>query len=542
MASLPPDRSVNLNWWRDAVFYQVYIRSFADADGDGVGDLRGLRQHLPYLRDLGIDALWITPFYPSPMVDHGYDVADPRGVDPLFGDLPEFDLLLTEAHAVGLRVTIDLVPNHVSALHPWFQLALAEDPGGPARRRFHFRPGRGEDGGRPPNNWQSTFGGPAWTRLPDGQWYLHLFAPEQPDLNWHHPDVAEDLARTMRFWLDRGVDGFRIDVAHGLAKDPELPDMPDPAAGWRLDNPDPDSPKPPRDPRFDDDGVHALHRGIRQTLDEYPGSMAVGEIWVDDDERFARYLRPDELHLGFNFKLLEADWDAAPLRAAIERSIISVESTGAPPCWVLSNHDRPRHVSRYGDGGKGQRRARAAALLMLALPGVAFLYYGEELGMPSVRLPDDALQDPVWQRSGQSERGRDSERVPMPWSGQSSPYAFSSGSTTWLPMPAGWAPITVDAQERDPASLLELYRAALRLRRDHRGSPAGRVTWLDSPPGMLAFRCAGMTVAVNLGAAAAKLPKGSVLLSSVELAAGLLPVDAAAWLTEHSPPPAVTPG
>src|SRR5689334_4141227 len=445
-------------WWRGAVFYQIYIRSFADGNGDGVGDLAGIRSRLPYLADLGVDALWITPFYPSPMADHGYDVADPRDVEPVFGDLAEFDAMLAEAHELGLRVTVDLVPNHSSHDHEWFRAALAAAPGSPERARYVFRDGRGADGSEPPNNWPSIFGGPAWTRVPDGQWYLHIFAPEQPDLNFDNPEVVADLEETMRFWLDRGVDGFRIDVAHGMAKPEGLPDMVLREDVGLLDDLGAD------DLRFDQDGVHVVHRRIRAVLDEYPGTMAVGEVWVSDDVRLAQYLRDDELQLAFNFKLLTADWTAPDLRDAVIDSLAAVADSPAPACWVLSNHDRPRHVTRYGGGALGVRRARAAALLQLALPGAAYLYNGDELGLPDVDLPDEALQDPIWERSGHTTRGRDACRVPVPWSGTEPSYGFSSQPETWLPMPDGWAALTAEAQAGDPASIQSLYRTALALR------------------------------------------------------------------------------
>ncbi|NUT49949.1 MAG: alpha-amylase, partial [Saccharothrix sp.] len=330
----PPEIADESAWWRDAVFYQVYVRSFADSNGDGVGDLDGIRSRLGYLELLGVDALWLTPFFTSPMADHGYDVADPRDVDPLFGDLAAFDRLVAEAHRHNLRVTIDLVPNHTSDRHAWFQAALRAGPGSVERDRYVFRDGGGFDGSVPPNNWPSQFGGPAWTRVPDGQWYLHLFTPEQPDLNWDNPEVAADLARTLRFWLDRGVDGFRIDVAHGMAKPYGLPNI-DPraqlGAGVMHDN--------SLDPRFDNDEVHEVHRMIRKVIDEYPGRMAVGEIWVADDARFARYVRPDELHLGFNFRLVEAPFDADAVRSAIEHSLGAVRGLDTPPTWTLTNHD-----------------------------------------------------------------------------------------------------------------------------------------------------------------------------------------------------------
>ena len=512
-------------WWRDAVFYQIYIRSFADGNGDGVGDLAGIRSRLPYLAGLGVDALWITPFYPSPMADHGYDVADPRDVEPVFGDLAEFDALLADAHALGLRVTVDLVPNHSSHQHEWFREALAAGPGSAARARYLFRDGRGPDGADPPNNWPSVFGGPAWTRVPDGQWYLHLFAPEQPDLNFADPEVVADLERTMRFWLDRGVDGFRIDVAHGMAKPEGLPDMvPMEDTGLLADH-------GPADHRFDQDGVHALHRRIRRVLDEYPDRMAVGEVWVSDDERLARYLRADELQLAFNFALLTAGWTLDELRDAVTHSLAAVDGTPAPACWVLSNHDRPRHVTRYGGGARGLRRARAAALLQLALPGVAYVYNGDELGVPDVDLPDEALQDPVWERSGHTVRGRDACRVPVPWSGTEPPYGFSSTDATWLPMPAGWAGLTAEAQVADASSMQSLYRAALALRSSSPAFTGPSLEWLPAPDGCLAFRRpGGLVCLLNLSGAAVPLPEGRVLLASADVRGGSLPDDAAVWL------------
>jgi alpha-glucosidase len=515
-----------LAWWRDAVFYQVYIRSFADGNGDGVGDLAGIRSRLTYLAGLGVDALWITPFYPSPMADHGYDVADPRNVEPLFGDLADFDALLADAHGLGIRVTIDLVPNHSSHQREWFREALAAAPGSPERARYLFRNGRGPDGAEPPNNWPSVFGGRAWTRVSDGQWYLHLFAPEQPDLDFANQEVIADLEETMRFWLDRGVDGFRIDVAHGMAKPEGLPDMlPMEDTGLLADH-------GPGDLRFDQDGVHAVHRRIRAVLDAYPGTMAVGEVWVHDDERLARYVAADELQLAFNFRLVTASWGAAELREAIVNSLETVAGTPAPACWVLSNHDVRRHASRYGDGEVGSRRARAAALLQLALPGAVYLYNGDELGLPNVDdLPDAVLQDPVWERSGRTHRGRDGCRVPMPWSGEQPPFGFSSADDTWLPMPPAWRSLSVEAQDGDPHSMLSLYRSALHLRRTSPALTGNSLQWLHGPADCLVFRRpGGLVCLVNLSAAPVPLPEGRVLLASADVSAGTVPVDAAVWL------------
>ena len=517
-------------WWRTAVFYQVYVRSFADSDGDGVGDLAGIREKLGYLHLLGVDALWLTPFYPSPMVDHGYDVADPRDVDPLFGSLADFDALVAGAHALGLKVTIDLVPNHTSDRHADFAAALAAAPGSPERARYVFRDGRGSDGAQPPNNWHSIFGGSAWTRVADGQWYLHLFAAEQPDLDWTNPVVVADLETTMRFWLDRGVDGFRIDVAHGMAKAAGLPDMDRPER--RSTVPDPEG---GQDPRFDVEEVHDVHRLIHRVLDSYPDRVSVGEVWVHTDERLARYVRPDELSLAFNFRLLQADWDAASLRAAIVDSLAAMDSVGAPTTWVLSNHDVVRHASRYARGTDeqtGRRRARAAALVQLALPGVAFVYYGDELALPNAELPDEALQDPVWERSGHQQRGRDGERVPMPWSGEKPPYEFTTSAKTWLPVPDSWADLTVEAQLEDPDSTLSLYRRALELRHDHTGFGGPGLEWFTGPEGCLAFRRpGGLLCALNASAEAVPMPPGQILLASGPVGEdGALPPDTAVWL------------
>ncbi|MCO5998176.1 glycoside hydrolase family 13 protein [Actinoallomurus rhizosphaericola] len=538
---------VNAPWWRSAVIYQIYIRSFADANGDGIGDIAGIRSRLPYLRDLGVDAVWITPWYPSPMADGGYDVADYTDIDPMFGTLADADALIRDAHDHGIRVIIDIVPNHTSDRHKWFQAALAAGPGSPERDRYVFRTGRGADGELPPNDWRSTFGGSAWTRLPDGEWYLHLFAPEQPDLNWENPEVRAEFERVLAFWFDRGVDGFRIDVAHGLIKQDGLPDLGGEAEdvlepSMRLDH-----------PHWDRDGVHEIYRGWRRVADRYDGDRTfVAEAWVATPERLARYLRSDELHTAFNFDYLRASWDAPSLREVIDASLGAFALEHAPATWVLSNHDVVRHVTRYGrthTGGRGPqsdveepvdlelgtRRARAAALLMLALPGGAYVYQGEELGLPEVEdLPESALQDPVWERSGHTSRGRDGCRVPIPWSGDTEPYGFGpDGSTPWLPQPESWKGCTAEAEAADPASTLELYRAALRLRREHAALGDGDLTWDDgAPDGVLRFtRTPGFACVVNLSGTPQELPADAeVLLASGPLDGGLLPTDTAAWL------------
>ncbi len=538
-------------WWRRAVVYQVYIRSFADGNGDGVGDIAGIRSRLAYLRDLGVDAIWVNPWYPSPMVDGGYDVADYRAIDPAYGTLDDARLLIREAHDHGLRVLGDIVPNHTSAEHPWFREAVASAPGSPARERYVFRDGRGPGGEEPPNNWPSVFGGPAWTRVASAgggpaQWYLHLFDPGQPDLNWENGEVRAEFEAILRFWFDLGLDGFRIDVAHGLAKDATLPDLPPDADPWV---PEDDH------PFWGQDGTHSVYRAWRRIAEAYGADRVfigeIGPMGPDGQARLARYLRPDELHQAFNFDFLRAPWDAAKLRSVIDATLAPLAEVGAPPTWVLSNHDVTRHATRYGrpysgleawetwverqpaDRALGLRRARAAALLMLALPGAAYVYQGEELGLGEVEdLPEELLQDPTWERSGHEWRGRDGCRVPIPWSGHAPPFGFGPpGCMPWLPQPAGWDAHTVEAQADDRASMLELYRTALRIRRTHPGLAGEELTWLASPPGTLVFeRGAGLRCAVNVGGEPYRLPPaGATLVASEEIVDDVLPAGAAAW-------------
>lgn len=510
------------NWWTNAIFYQVYPRSFADSDGDGVGDLDGVVAHLDHLSALGVDAIWLNPVMVSPMADHGYDVADPRDVDPLFGGLGALERLISGAHERGIRVTMDLVPNHTSSQHSWFQAALAAAPGSPERARYIFRDS--DSDGEPPNNWVSVFGGPAWTRVPDGQWYLHLFDSEQPDLNWDNPEVFEDLEKTLRFWLDRGVDGFRIDVAHGMSKPPGLPDMSNPNVEMLTSQDD--------DPRFNHEGVHDIHRGIRSVLDDYPHAVTIGEIWVFDNEDFAKYLRPDELHMGFNFRLVRADFDAVSVHGAIENALAAASLADASPTWTLSNHDVDREVSRYGGGAVGLARAKAMAMVMLALPGAVFLYNGEELGLPNVELPDEVLQDPVWERSGHTERGRDGCRVPLPWSGITPPYGFSSNPDTWLPMPTDWATLTVQHQDADPDSTLALFRTILGLRRTAFHVTENDVEWLELGSDVLAFFSGGVLCVLNTSDTPVALPAGTVIAASSPTDDGRLQPNSAAWVQQ----------
>ncbi|NEC26398.1 glycoside hydrolase family 13 protein [Streptomyces sp. SID8111] len=522
------------DWWRDAVIYQVYPRSFADGDGDGTGDLAGVRARLPYLADLGVDAVWFTPWYLSPLVDGGYDVADYRTVDPAFGTLAEAEKLIAEARALGIRTIVDIVPNHVSDQHPWFRAALAAGPGSPERELFHFRPGRGPDGARPPNDWPSQFSGATWTRVPDGEWYLHLFSPEQPDLNWAHPAVRREHEDILRFWFERGVAGVRIDSAALLTKDPALPDF--------VEGADPH-------PYIDRDDLHDVYRSWRAVADEY-GGVFVGEVWLPDAERFARYLRPDELHTAFNFTFLTCPWEAGRLRRAIDGTLAEHAPVGAPATWVLCNHDVTRTVTRYGradtgfdfaakrfgtpaDPELGTRRARAAALLTLALPGSVYVYQGEELGLPEADIPLDRIQDPMHFRSRGTDPGRDGCRVPLPWEAGARWYGFGAGDEPWLPQPATWASYAVDRQSADPGSMLTLYRRALRLRRSEDGFGDGPLTWLPAPRDVLAFaRPHGLLCVVNLSGEPAGLPPHErLLLASGPLdAEGRLPPDTAVWL------------
>ena len=489
-------------WWRDAAIYQVYPRSFRDTNGDGEGDLQGVIAGLPYLADLGVDAIWLSPFYKSPNKDGGYDVSDPRDVDPRFGTLADAKELIGAAHSHGIKFIADIVPNHFSSEHPWFQEALSAGKGSTARSRFHFYDGRGQDGETPPNNWISIFRGSAWTRTADGQWYLHLFDSSQPDLNWENPDVAADFEKTLRFWLDQGVDGFRIDVAHGGVKENLLEDHRDPErlidalrldflgisekerAGLLADV-----------PFFDREGVHDIYRKWRKILDEYSGDrMTVAEAFVYPSSRAARYVREGELHQVFNFNFMMLGWDAAAMKASIERTLAELAEVKAPATWVLGNHDTSRVVTRIG----GARKARALAMLIHALPGGVYIYQGEELGLPSADLPDSARQDPAFIRSGGSDKGRDECRVPIPWDSTLPNYGYGTG-TPWLPQPMDWAQYAMDTEAKDPGSSWALYKKSLSLRHSH---PAlggeGVPIWIDAPVGVMHFtREPGLEVVVN---------------------------------------------
>ena len=566
MQTTPAPASLSTAWWADAVIYQIYPRSFADGNNDGMGDLAGIRARLPYLKNLGVDAVWLSPFYVSPQADAGYDVADYRAVDTRFGSLEDFDAMLADAHSAGLKVIVDLVPNHTSDEHVWFQQALRAAPGSPERQRYMFRDGKGENGTVPPNNWQSIFGGNAWTRVPDGQWYLHLFDTRQPDLNWENPKVRTEMISILRFWLDRGVDGFRIDVAHGLVKAEGLPDWSARTSmveGSGQDE-DPAGEPEPSPPYFDQPGVHQIYREWNAVLAQYPGDrMLVAEAWVEPAERLFHYVRPDEMQQAFNFGFLLAGWDATRLQASIEESLREAGKVGAPSTWVLSNHDTVRHTSRFGlsdptrlpkglsaddeqpDEQLGLQRGRAASMVMLALPGSAYLYQGDELGLPEhSTLAHELRQDPAFFRTEGVERGRDGCRVPLPWSAASAGFGFGNydddgAVTPWLPQPASFGAYAADQQVGVAGSTYELYREALGLRSENLLG-TGTVCWSglnDPASGVLSFHNGPVLVIANMGPEPVKMPAGySVLLHSGpgfsgENAAGTIAPNTTLWLT-----------
>lgn len=553
-------------WWRSAVIYQVYPRSFADKSGDGIGDLPGITERLPSLAALGVDAVWLSPFYTSPQKDAGYDVADYCDVDPLFGTLADFDEMTNRAHDLGMRIIVDIVPNHSSDQHRWFQEALAAAPGSPERARYMFRDGKGDNGEIAPNNWESVFGGPAWTRTTNadgtpGQWYLHLFDSSQPDFDWQNPWVREQFRDILRFWLDRGVDGFRVDVAHGMIKADGLPDYTPPAdagsmGGGTMPSSDLEpgidaSADAPTPPYWAQDGVHEIYRDWREVLNEYEGNRVLcAEAWVEPLSKLARWVRPDEMHQAFNFSYLSAPWGAGELRAIIDESIAAFASVGAPSTWVLSNHDVVRHASRLAvteenpqgagigpkskglpDTAVGLRRARAASTLMLGLPGSAYIYQGEELGLPeAIYLPDEARQDPTWFRTNGERYGRDGCRVPIPWEADAPAFGFSPTGESWLPQPTDWNTYARDQQVGVEGSTVELYTLALKLRAEHRLG-LGSLAWL---PGygddVVAFTNGAVTVVSNTGSSEVPLPEGRIVLSSAPVGDGVIAGDTTVWV------------
>lgn len=588
------DNNLHDDWWKQAVVYQVYPRSFKDADGDGLGDLKGVASKVDYLRDLGIDALWMSPFYPSELADGGYDVIDYRNVDPRLGTMADFDELTEKAHAAGLKMMVDIVPNHTSTQHEWFREALKAGRGSAARERYIFREGRGEHGELPPNDWESFFGGPAWARVADGQWYLHIFAKQQADLNWKNPAVHEDFKKTLRFWSDHGTDGFRIDVAHGLAKDLDSKPM-DQMGQWSMHNQlNPDG----KNPLWDRDDVHQIYHEWRKVFNEYnPPRFAVGEAWVIPEHQY-RYASPDELGQVFNFEFAKANWRNDDMQLAINEGLAAADRSGSTTTWVMSNHDVPRVASRYAlpqvtssahhqlakdwilrngtsyveNRALGTQRARAAILMEAGLPGSVYIYQGEELGLFEVpNLPWDKLEDPTAFHTARNwtDKGRDGCRVPLPWVaadtprpasyskdfGEGASFGFSpstrqDGSPATdphLPQPLWFGDFAVDKENRDPLSMLNLYRRALRVRAQII-TPTGslKLDWLpvvseektDSAPSVIAYtrtlgnaedgrRFASIT---NFGTQPLALPDGEVLLTSGDLDSGRLPQDTTVWL------------
>jgi alpha-glucosidase len=538
-------------WWRSAVVYQIYPRSFTDANADGIGDLRGVISRADYLQQLGVDAVWLNPFSPSPMVDGGYDIADYRAVDPIFGTLDDFDQLVDSLHARDIRVLVDIVPNHSSDRHPWFRDALAASPGADARDRYLFRDGTGPNGDEPPADWMSFFGGPAWTRVPDGQWYLHLFAAEQPDWNWNHREVRDDFLRTLRFWGDRGVDGFRVDVANLLAKD-----LREPLPSWAelMDGLAPDSTRycTGHHPIWDRDELDDIYRAWRAVFDCYtPPLTAVAEAWVSPERR-VRYA--EDLGQAFNFDLLQAPWDFHRFRDIVRTNIDLAATSGSSSTWVFSNHDVVRHASRFGlapelspaawlssggdpaveDRALGLRRARAATLLALALPGSSYLYQGEELGLPEVsQIPANRKEDPAFLRDPDTTAGRDGCRVPLPWTADGISFGFGDAEPH-LPQPAWFADYAVEKQERNPRSTLSIYRRALALRRELAHDES--FDWLDHDEAVLAFRRGdGWASFTNFGTAPLRLPPGEALLSSADgTERDVLPPDTTVWMRLES--------
>jgi len=543
------------DWWRSAVIYQIYPRSFYDSNGDGIGDLRGISSKLEKLVELGIDAIWLSPFYRSPQKDGGYDVADYVDVDSIFGTLGDFDELVAKSHTLGLRVIIDLVPNHCSSEHPWFQAAIDAPENSNARKYFHFKNGRGEKGELPPNNWQSMFGGPAWTRIKNsdgslGQWYLHLFDSSQPDLNWDNPKVRQEFESILRFWLDRGVDGFRVDQPHAMAKAKGLPDHPyvdEAGAGFIEGREAP--------PMWFQDSVHEIFRDWRRILASYPGERAMcGEAYVLPLSLMALWVRSDEFHQTFNFRFLDAGWEKQKLRAAIDESFEAFGRVGAPSTWVLNNHDVMRHASRFGgeygratasdgvgpdgpqpDNSLGLRRARAATLFMLALPGSSYLYQGEELGLPEhTTLESKYRQDPTFFRTKGGRVGRDGCRVPVPWLKNQPAFGFSSSGKSWLPQPESFAGHSRDVQEKDDDSTLNLYKAALRIR-SSMDLGSGEFAWFDDLENwneVLAYRNGELLVVHNFGMTDLPIPDGyEVLLASEGKNKKCLGANQTLWLT-----------
>ena len=546
------DASTNApgKWWRNAVIYQIYPRSFADGNGDGMGDLKGVEGRLESLSELGVDAIWFSPFMSSPQKDAGYDVSDYTDIDPLFGTLEDFDSVLSKAHDLGLKVIVDLVPNHSSSEHPLFKAALRAGKGSPERSYYHFADGKGKDGELPPNNWQSVFGGPAWTRIDDGQWYLHIFDSSQPDFNWGNPEVEKFFHGVLRFWLDRGADGFRVDVAHALIKEPGLPDVEELSSSMTGSDSDPKDEKP--HPHWGQEGVHEIIRGFRKVIDEYDNRAMAAEAWILPLSKMAKWVRKDEYHQAFNFEYLATEWEAKRLKDVVDESLFEFGAVGAPSTWVLSNHDVIRHVTRLsykeipkqGDGigpdypqpdeAKGQRIGRAASAFMLGLPGSSYLYQGEELGLPEhTTLESEYRQDPTFFRTKGERVGRDGCRVPIPWEADAPAFGFSETGKSWLPQPENYRGYSRDRQQGVAGSTLELYKRLLSLRKSN-ALGDGNLAWVESlcTDSTLAYMNNSVLVVANFGLDSLALPEGELLVTtqhdlSIE---GVLEHDQVAWI------------
>ena len=539
------------DWWRQAVIYQIYPRSFADGNGDGIGDLKGVLDRVPYLKSLGIDAVWFSPFYPSALADGGYDVDDYRNIDPRIGTLEEFDQVLDALHNVGIRVIIDIVPNHSGSGHKWFQEALKAAPGSPERDRYIFRDGKGEHGEIRPSELVSHFGPTAWTRItePDGtpgQWYMHLFASEQPDWNWDNEEVRADFRKTIKFWCDRGVDGYRVDVAHALIKDLKNGHLPE-RSSYDVKVMKKDG----TDDLFDRDEVHEIYASWREIFNQYePPRMGVAEAWVHGNRRPA-YASEKGLGQSFNFDMLYAGWDLKKVKELAKNNLKAAAETGSSTTWVLSNHDVIRHVTRFAVPGihdwarwyrenrfdpkldleLGSARAKAMTMLLLALPGSTYMYQGEELGLPEVLdiQPKD-MQDPSFFRNPEVGLSRDGCRVPLPWATSGSSFGFGTGGSH-LPMPEWYGKYSVAAEDGHKGSFLEFYREIVALRKKLQTKE--EIKWIGH--GLFSkvihfARPNGWQSITNFGSKPVKLPAGKLLSSSTPLVDGKLPANATAWL------------
>lgn len=562
-------------WWQDALIYQVYIRSFADSNGDGIGDVDGIRSRLDHIAGLGVDAIWLNPCYPSPQSDHGYDIANYFDIHDEYGTLDDFDRLVAEAGERGIKILMDLVPGHCSEEHRWFTAALAAGPGSPERARFYFRDGTGENGQEPPNNWQSAFGGPAWTRVDEGvddsQWYLHTFAREQPDLDHTNPDVQRLFVEIFEFWFDRGVEGFRVDAVSGVGKHPDLPDQPPvgPDAGvldvtWL-------------NPYlvFRPEG-HDVWRRFRTSVDAYMERhpdrelMMVAEAYaVRRPEIVRAFTAPDQFHQMFSFDLMMTPWEKHSIERAMLDPLAILQETGVAPAWTLNNHDIQRIVTRLGRGDAhrpeswtnnnlalsradvdialGERRARAMASLIFALPGSLYLYQGEEFGLPEVfDIPDERREDPVFERTGGAEIGRDGCRVPLPWTDDvRSSYGFSVPrqdgcvEEPWLPQPAGWGDRSMTSLDGIESSTLGLYRKLGDARSLHASTQPLDAEPVELGAGLVGVRRGNLLVIVNTTTDPIELDTNRDGLASAEpvfvsepdemLTPGVIPANSTIW-------------